>query len=467
MLRLPIRCRALGADSHLFVHDNGSYFTAPPPFTSRLLADELTPSEQTWLQQIGFFLDDENAAALDTHAYAVTERLTKASSLDYLILVPTLRCNLSCTYCQVSRVDAKRAGFDWSEDTLASVLSFIDGLESPALKIEFQGGEPTLRPDLIQRVIDRCKRFEHSQFVICTNLQEVGEEVLDIFDRPDVFISTSLDGDLRTHDRQRTKGHGSAFASNLNFLLERYGSGKIHALPTVDPKNPPDQDALIDAFQSRGISSIFLRPINYQGFARKRHSHSLEQDAAWRTYYEKFVRKLIARNWSNQDELLEETYFSICLRRIFKPGRDRHVDLRNPNPAGEDYLLIDYDGALYPTDEARMLTRSGVIDLRLGKVGDDWRGETWQLLNEASTNQFDPACQRCTYQPFCGRDLVDDLSRYGTVDVERTSTAFCRKHMHVFDLIFTMIEDTDPAVQFSLSRWLGMRSVRSLQQRLA
>jgi His-Xaa-Ser system radical SAM maturase HxsB len=466
VLSLPIRCRSLSEHSHLYVNDSGRFFSTTQEFTSRLVEEGLTSADKQWLRHEAHLIDNTDEFEMDAHAYAIAERLTRPGPLDYLILVPTLRCNLSCSYCQVSRVDEHHTGYDWSDQTLSAVLEFIDGLESPTIKIEFQGGEPTLRPDLIQRVIDRCARFEDAQFVICSNLQQISPGALAIFDREDVFISTSLDGDFATHDRQRTAGQGSHFVTNLNQLTSRYRPGKIHALPTVDPDRPPDADGLIDAFMSYGLNSIFLRPINYQGFARKRHQTSREQGAEWQSYYEAFVRNLIARNWANRSELLEETYFSICLRRIFQPGRERHVDLRNPNPAGEDYILIDYDGSLYPTDEARMLTRSGVVDLKLGRVGEDWRGDTWRLLNEAATNQFDPACERCAYQPFCGRDLIDDLSRYGRIDLKRTETEFCRKHLHIFDFIFSLIYDPEPAVQYSLRRWLGVRDETLLGKRL-
>jgi hypothetical protein len=89
-------------------------------------------------------------------------------------------------------------------------------------------------------------------------------------------------------------------------------------------------------------------------------------------------------------------------------------------------------------------------------IGDDWRGDKWELLNCHSTNQFDPACSRCAFQPYCGRDLVDDLSRYGTIDVERTETAFCLRHLALFDFIFELIYEDDPAVRHSLARWLRL-----------
>src|SRR3546814_7600455 len=88
---------------------------------------------------------------------------------------------------------------DWSSDVCSSDL--------------FQGGEPTLRLDLIAAVIERCTRFAERQFVVCTNLQSLSDAHLALFDRDDVYISTSLDGDVATHTANRSEEHTSELQS--------------------------------------------------------------------------------------------------------------------------------------------------------------------------------------------------------------------------------------------------------------
>jgi His-Xaa-Ser system radical SAM maturase HxsB len=458
---LPLRTRPLSTGEALCVGDTGLFFAGSREFLGRLAEDALSEEDILFLGREGLAVDERDELGARAYVHGIAQRMTTPRPLDYVILVPTLRCNLSCSYCQVSRAGIGRQGFDWTAETLAAVFTLLDGLPLHRVKIEFQGGEPTLRPDLIGAVIERCERIADRQFVICTNLQELTPEILALFDREDVFISTSLDGDAATHDRQRTgrggtKAATAAFFDNLAFLLDRYGPRKVSALPTIDPAAPPEIDDLIDSYADRGFNSIFLRPINFQGFARKRHAQSREHSETWRDYHRKFVRSLIARNWRDRTRVLEESYFSICLRRVFQPGRDRYVDLRNPNPMGVDYIVVDHDGRVYPTDEARMLTRAGVVDLSIGDVANGWATAQRDNLNSHATNQFDPACQRCTYQPFCGRDLVDDLSRYGRIDLPRTDTEFCRRHLSIFDFIFELIYEDDPAVRYSLSRWLRL-----------
>ena len=452
MERFPLRSRHVDGIGFIHANDSGRFFVAAEPITPG------TASVDAFLSDHGHAVRTANTLEALSHEMQVLARDTIAGELDYLILVPTLRCNLSCSYCQVSRADVSAAGYDWTKEALSAVLAMLDGLATDSIKIEFQGGEPTLRLDLVRAVIERCERFSFKQFVICTNLSELTDDLRALLARPDVFLSTSLDGDALIHSKQRTKNAQGTqvFQRNLHVVLSEFGPGKVSALPTIDQANPPEIDSLIEAYTAFGFRSIYLRPINYQGFARKRHPSSKEDHAQWWVYYDAFVARLIERNFTDRSQVLDESYLSLCLRRIFRIGLDRHVDLRNPNPVGVDYVVIDYDGRVYPTDEARMLTRSGVVDLCIGDVWQGFDSEARQTMDAHSTTHGDPACDACLYQPFCGRDLVDDLSRYGRIDLPRHDTFFCQKHLHLFDMCMRLIYSDDPATSYSLAKWLGL-----------
>jgi His-Xaa-Ser system radical SAM maturase HxsB len=452
--REALRMRALAGGKRMVTCSRDGQFRIDDAVCAQRRTAETANTEDRTLIDDGLVVQSDDRLGQIASAWCTALRRHSPDKLDYLILVPTLRCNLSCSYCQVSRTPIDKAGFDWSEETLAGVLAIIDRLEGDSIKIEFQGGEPTLRCDLIRAVIDQCARFSTCSFVICTNLERLNDEIEALFARADVHISTSLDGDATTHSHNRKGSTG--FRANLRRIIEFHGSAKVSALPTIDPLQLPDIDSLIDAYAEFGLTSIFLRPVTYHGFARKRHSTSHDPGAGWRAYHRQFVEHIIARNWLHQDAVMDETYLSICLRRILQPGRERHVDLRQPNPIGIDYVVIDYDGTVYPTDEARMLARSGVIDLAIGDVHLGWDSDQRRLLSAHSTNDGDPACARCAYQPYCGRDVIDDLARYGTIDVPRHETEFCRRHLHMFDLAFELLDSDDPAVRYSLARWLNL-----------
>ncbi len=453
---VPLKFRESDDDLLLFADDAGGYFKSDDKFLHRYALGQLEPSDVRFLHENGHGFEEIGDLAYSGFEHRFASRLYVPHELDYVILVPTLRCNLACGYCQVSRVNENTPGFDWDEETIEAVLRFLGDLTTRKIKIEFQGGEPLLRLDIIKRVRDYCReKFEESEFVICTNLQEVSFEAWELLEQPDVFTSTSLDSNPLTHQSQRTitAERTNAFFRNLTAAVARLGPGKVSALPTINPQNPPPPQSVIDTFLNFGIRSIYLRPVNYQGFARKKFDAKASAKI-WNRYHSSFIDALVEFNWVS-DRPLEEYYFVHCLRRVLRAGHNGHVDLRNPNVVGYGYLVVDHDGKIYPTDEARMVSRVGQFDLSMGDVHSGLARDTVDALNAEALNNFHPDCVHCPYQAFCGVDLIDDLSRYGRIDLPKHLTDFCQRHTYIFDKIFSMIYSDSPKIQKSLALWSG------------
>jgi len=457
MTVFPLKFRPDENGTVLFADDAGGYFRSDADFLDRYANDCLSLPDESFLKANGHSFDHRDDLSYAAFAYRWARRLYAPTPLDYLILVPTLRCNLACGYCQVSRVNEGTPGFDWDEETLAAVLRYVDGLTTTRMKIEFQGGEPLLQLDILQRVRSFCReRFQVAEFVVCTNLQTVSAEAWEFLAAPDTFISTSLDADAQTHQRQRTitPEKTAHFASNLRSAIDRFGSDKVSALPTLDIRSLPSPGAVVNSFTSFGFRSIYLRPVNYQGFARKRFA-AKDTTAEWNAYHSSFIDFLVEHNWTAELPI-EEYYFVHCLRRVLQSRHNGHTDLRNPNILGEGYLVVDYDGTVFPTDEARMVTRIGQFDFGMGNIKTGIDRSKLDPLNAESSNNFHPDCVHCPYQAYCGTDLVDDLSRYGRIDMPKHLTDFCQRHMHIFDKIFEMIYSADVKVQKTVAIWAGL-----------
>ena len=455
----PLRFRPIDERQLFFSNDAGGFFVSDDKFLSRYSSGELTDGDARYLADQGSSFDQVGDPDYTAFAYRWAAHQNARNKITYVMVVPTLRCNLACTYCQVSRAAETASGFDWTDARLADVLRFLGGLEALELKVEFQGGEPLLRTDLLSKVRDFCRqRFQKSQFVVCTNLQLLGPEQLAFFDSQDTFASTSIDGSLADHDRNRTQNpdRARAFFSNLQTFTDRFGASRLSALPTIDIHDPPDFDALIATYLRYGLRSIYLRPVNYLGFARRTPLRG-DELTNWNELHAAFIDRLIERNYSTGD-VVEEFYFSHCLKRVLRPGYDGHVNLRNPSLFASDYLVIDYDGQLYPTDEARMLSRMGQIDLAIGNVQSGIDQARVSALNGAALNNFDPDCIHCAYQPFCGSDPIDAVSRYGRIDVPQADTWFCGRQLAIFDRIVRLIYSRDERDLFSLCHWAGVAS---------
>ena len=453
----PLRFKELNNAELLFADYAGGFFQSTEKFLDRYATNTLTPFDLNFLKNNGHVFDKNNDLSFMGFASRWSARLNSNDGISYVILVPTLRCDLSCDYCQVSRANETAKGFDWNGETLSSVLKFLKGLKTKDIKIEFQGGEPLLRLDLLKDVRDFCRgHFETVQFIVCTNLQSVSQEAWRFLLEADTHISTSLDGTFEMHQHQRTKNsvQTDGFRKDLLKAIELKGVGEVSALPTIDPLSAPEPETLIQTFAELGLYSIFMRPINYQGFARKKYDFE-KGNQFWSGYYRHFIECLIEYN-NTSNQMVEEYYLTHILRRILQGGHNNHVDLRNPNWLGQDYLVVDFDGVFYPTDEARMVTRIGQIDVSIGHVQSGIDIEKLNILNSDVTNLFDPDCRDCVYQPYCGVDRIDELSRYGRIDIPRHLTDHCQKHMSLFDLAFELLYSTDPKVHKSLAFWLDI-----------
>ena len=409
------------------------------------------PYKVEGMKERGFTFHNEEDIYFQSAKFREFKRKNSPRNLNYIIAVPTLRCDLACTYCQVSRANENATGYDWNDAVLAKFLSFVETSATDDVKIEFQGGEPTLRIDLVEKVVDAVSSMKSNPtFVICTNLSNVSNELKRLLEKNSFSISSSLDGPPNLHKKNRTTTEKSndAFFSNLQLVLSKYGNDKVSLLPTI--ADHTQITALIDYYSQLGLNEIFLRPVNFQGFARKAHAKEANDTENWINAYISALEHIERLN-SVSDKKIVETGLAIHLKRIFSDNAFDYVDFRNPNNMGIDYLVVNYDGTIFPTDEARMLFRTGIVDLSIGSLSDGLDQSKINKLNTRSSNYGDKDCDKCAYQIFCGVDNVDKLSRYGTLDVDTTDTFFCKTHMATFDFIFQKIASKSPSALKNLS----------------
>ena len=128
------------------------------------------------LEDLGLILTPRNVqdiATLHGQRYAFLHR---PPSL--FIMVVTNRCNLACVYCHAQAQAVAQKDWDMSEEVLRGTVEFFFSVPTGGrrdLRIEFQGGEPLLRYDLIQHAMDYANQLGESaglktHFSIVTNL---------------------------------------------------------------------------------------------------------------------------------------------------------------------------------------------------------------------------------------------------------------------------------------------------------
>lgn len=454
----PFRFR-LVSDQMLLTNEAGDYKFFEPDVVGRFFTGGLSKEETRDLQNLSVLIQDGDEWRLASLMRRIRATHTRPRGrLSYLIVIPTLRCDLSCSYCQVSRAPLNAEGFDWTDARVDEFEGFLETVDSDHLKLEFQGGEPTLRPDLLTRIIEICtRRFKTAEFAICTNLTRITDEAEAVFARDDVVISTSIDGPSATMTVNRTHSPevSEAVFRNLEYIIGKYGPDKVSALPTVTEQGLDKPEKLIDFYVSIGFQSIFLRPVNFMGFARSAYSDLSHDVAAWNRFYHRALDHIVT---INESRYFEEYYLSLLVRSIFGGLQHGYVDIRSPSRFGSDYCVIDFDGTLYPSDEARMLSRTRSADLSIGTMADRFDEEKLRQLNSHAINQVHPDCEHCAYMPYCGIDTVDDISRYGRIDLPKHETWFCQRHIALFDLIFDKVATQDRRYLTVFLKWLYRRA---------
>lgn len=134
-------------------------------------------------------------------------------------------CNLRCTYCYQTCKQQKSMSFEIAKTFIDKLLNseweYINLDNSPALVIEFIGGEPLLEIELIQKVCDyfteqviRRKHpwAEYYIFSICTNGVLWFDKRVQSFVkqyRDHLSINITLDGNKELHDACRVFPNGS------------------------------------------------------------------------------------------------------------------------------------------------------------------------------------------------------------------------------------------------------------------
>jgi uncharacterized Fe-S cluster-containing radical SAM superfamily protein len=217
----PLSFREFPDQRIIMTDDSGCYFMANRDFVERYALGHLTEADATFLQKNGHTYQDEGDLSHTAFMSRWVQRQHVGGDSAYVILIPTLRCDLKCSYCQVSRAP----------------LTVLDHLPGNEIQIEFQGGEPFLRLDHIKAVAEFARqRFHRVHFVVCTNLQTLNDEILEFIKSDDVFISTSLDGPHDIHTRNRTANADLTreFNRNLSKVIKLVGPEKVSALPTID-----------------------------------------------------------------------------------------------------------------------------------------------------------------------------------------------------------------------------------------
>jgi His-Xaa-Ser system radical SAM maturase HxsB len=397
-----------------------------------------------------------------------TRYRTKKSFLDNFtslhLFVITLRCEHTCHYCQVSRVTSDKNAFDMSIDHINKGIDLMLRSPNPFLTMEFQGGEALLAFDKIVYAIERTKvlaalKDKSVTYVICTNLAVLDEEILAYCKANEVLLSTSLDGPDYVHNQNRRRPGNNSYEltiRGIEMARAALGDGSISALMTTTNLSLNHPIEIVEEYYRQGFRSIFLRPISPYGFALKNEKKNKYEINNFIEFYKTALKRIIEYNLKG--EYFKEEYATIILKKVLTPFPVGYVDLNSPAGAITNVVLFNYDGAVYASDESRMLAESKDYTFQLGHLDtssyqDIFYGEKAQELCQVMTNESLPGCSECAFQAYCGSDPIHNYATQGTLWGYRPTSTFCQKNMELIRYLIELM-DGDKKIKKIFESWI-------------
>lgn len=347
----------------------------------------------------------------------------------HLLYVPTLFCNLDCSYCYLGeqtsqatlRDDAARAAA-----TLAHALAALREAGVLAFNVSLHGGEATtLPPVVLDELFTLIRRHYLTNFDainalghrksaphIKTNLYKFAP-LYELFDRHKVSISASIDLPLALHARYRTTRGGEAWLDrtldNLRLLARYPHTKKISA--TVSAEHLRDVPAFIEdiwfihrelGFDMNQFNLMFAFGSRLNDEARGEATLTPTTPAQQLALYDAFTEEFagteleegLLRNWFDE----------------FKPSY-----CTNAVNCGERFYLLQGDGEVYSCVRGQGIEECHYGNVYRDPIDEILRNGARKISAIHQSYGFDAACRGCGHLATCntGCPVVKMQNRSG------------------------------------------------------
>lgn len=329
----------------------------------------------------------------------------------HLTLHLTGSCNFRCRYCYADAHD----GGDMSLETAKAAIDLaLKDQKSPgqSLGVIFFGGEPLLRRELIQQIMQHTRGItaatgQHFHYKITTNGSLLDEEFLTSDATRDIFIAMSMDGVQAAHDAHRIDASGTGTFTMLERKAELLLRHRPYApaMAVVNPDTVP--------YYAESVRSLFERGFRYLIF-------SLNYAAPWN---EKDMDRLARQYeklsaWYEEETLKESKFyfspFEVKIGSHVRPGSCA----RERCELGQKQISIAPDGGIYPCVQFVGDAAYCIGDVNTG-IDEAKRLQIFQ-----QSNKEEEACTGCAVRHRCNH-FCGCLNRQSTGDINRVSPVLC------------------------------------------
>lgn len=359
---------------------------------TRLLCDEATPGDDL---RYGEKTRRTPAPAVVHHRPIVVWNITRT-------------CNLHCAHCYSSSADRPYEG---ELDTPAA-RRVLDGLAQFGVPVVlFSGGEPTMRPDLLELI-------EYSgslgpRVMVSTNGTLLDEAYVDRLATAGLDrVGISLDGLAPAHDEFR--GKTGAFADTLSGIRNSLRAGmRVSLRVTITARNVADLPALFDLAEREGVQRLCVYHLAYAGRGARLLPFDLAHDPRREAVEFIFRRTLESHSSGKNLEVLTvgnhaDGPLLALWSREHAPERTedivRLLERNGGNSAGKGIACIDNVGDVHPDQFWWEQTVGNVQERPFGDIWTDPQNELLARLRDRRP-LLSETCRACSWLDVCNGNL--------------------------------------------------------------
>ena len=340
--------------------------------------------------------------ALNSDSLPVVGTTISAIDLDL-----TVKCNLACDYCFKEKTN-KDMSLETAQDAICWLI--FASMDVKRLVVNFIGGEPLLRFDLIKKLVPFGIRraFQHNKsihFGITTNGTIMSDEILRFWKQWGIGFHTSIDGCPKVHDRHRHFRDGGPSSHLLSrnlpkiLALRPNTTARATVLPDTVRYLPESFEYLLDM----GYKNVAFVPGSLPRWNRRTINE-----------YRKQFRAVSLRTM----ELFRKGTF--IRLKFFDEGCKALASGQKPRlgapacGAGRGMVLIDVNGDIWP---CHRWSKKREGEWRLGSIYEPWFNyQARGFINSPKTAGQLAGCRKCKALFICsGGCPAEDLEDTGSI----------------------------------------------------
>jgi len=356
----------------------------------------------------------------------------------HIILQPTTRCNLNCTYCYLPDRARKSEMSVEVSDSIAASLTDVPH----EVRLLWHGGEPlSCGLKKFRQLVSSFQnlhtigRVSHS---LQTNATLITRDWCELFKEFKFSIGVSLDGSERQNASRMTWSNKAAYPGILHGieLLHRHGI-KFGVIAVVNAQNIDDPEAFYEFFLDIGCTSLNINIEEREGLNQRAKDLEFQNVknfwerlfAAWRSHPILRIREFNdALGWMD----------GICCG-LESPVEQRPKDMWPTVAFNGDVVVVSPEFMSIDGDERNKFVIGNVLNTPLPEIVAR-SGDAWYV--QEFLDGIRECRQSCAYYSYCGGGQASN-KYFETGRLNVTETAHCRNtRQYVLDAVIESLAGT-------------------------